>query len=55
VQSSDKLISHVGDFKDMNDQMVSDIEFAANVLGNSGEPTDPDHHTRTSNGTAIER
>lgn len=36
VESSDKLISHVGDFKGMSDGMVEDIEFAANVLGNSG-------------------
>lgn len=35
VESSDKLISHVGDFKGMSDGMVEDIEFAANVLGNS--------------------
>lgn len=34
VESSDKLISHVVDFKGMADQMVDDIEFAANVLGN---------------------
>ena len=36
VETSDKLISHVGDFKEQTSQIVDDIEFAANVLGNSG-------------------
>ncbi len=59
VESSDKLISHVGDFKGMSDGMIADIEFAANVLGNSGSggesSTNADTHTRNSNGSVIDR